>query len=502
MLFLMMPPSYDPRRRSYSRARMSIESVRRFMGTVGMALAVLALITGCASGSGGPGADGSLESGLPPSTASTIQVATTEAERINPNPTAATEPTSPVVPATTISERASPPSTEAPAEEVTWSLPSEQASVVLELMGKVESLRERRFLTRPAVIEEPYGGGATGDASNAAGQFPEDLEGRLELLELLVMSADPIPSNPGPSEPYFDFDQRTIVLPEGADLLDEYQQLVLVGELVHALTAQHNPELFEGLGHGFGDSDGRAARKALIEGEASVVQALYLDSLTPEHRSEAARLSAEQPRTVVDNLPDILREISLFPHRAGSLLATHLYRLGGTAALDQALDRPPQTTEHVLHLDKYRRLEPAIVIPPLNVTADSYVLEEKGSWGEHRWQALLGRYNPQVEASRAAEGWGGDRYEFHRNPVTGDLVFVARYVGDSFADESEVNSALRTMLSSGIGARSSQVRDTITEWENTDGYALLSWDLDAITLVISSDPIVGRATASQLGYAV
>lgn len=501
----MMPPSYDPRGRSYSRAKMSIESVRRFMGIAGMALTFFALTTGCAFNAAGPEAEDSLEPGLPSSTALTIRVPITEAEGVNPNPTAptVTEPTSPPGPATSIVEDAPPPSAEsAPVEEVTWSLSSEQASVVLDLMGKVESLREREFLTRPSVIEELSGDGAVEATSNTARQVPEDLAGRLELLDLLGMSADPTPSKPGPSEPFYDFDQRTIVLPEDADLLDEYQQMVLVGELVHALTAQHNPKIIEGLGHGFGDSDGMAARKALVEGEAAVVQALYLDSLTPEHRSEVGRLSAEQPRTVIDNLPDILGEIILFPYRVGSLLATHLYRLGGTAALDQALDRPPQTTEHVLHLDKYRRLEPALVIPPLNVTVDSYVLEAEGSWGEHRWRTMLGHYNSQVEASRASEGWGGDRYEFHRHRITGDAIFVARYVGDSFADESEMNSALRTMLSSGIEARSSQVRDTITEWESTDGYALLSWDLDAITLVISSDPVVGRTAASQLGYAV
>ena len=331
-------------------------------------------------------------------------------------------------------------------------------------------------------------------------------DGTWRLLDLLGMSADGVEPEKlldtlgsATYEPFYDFDRQTIVLPAGTEPLDEYRKWMLVGELAHALTVQHDPAVVGSLVAAGSDPDTTAALAALVEGEAALVQALYLDSLPPEQRSEVARQSAERSGVSLDSLPSMLRDLLVFPYREGLYLLVNLYRLGGTQALDQALDHPPRTTEHILHLDRYRRLEPALVVQPVSVTAGGYVLVEQGTWGEHRWRALFDHYSGPAEASQAAEGWGGDHYQLHSHPLTDDLVFVARYVGDSFADEAEMNSAIRTMLSSGIEAGRPEVIDTITLWNSGTDYALLSWDVDAITLLVASDPLVGQRIASQLG---
>ena len=373
-------------------------------------------------------------------------------------------------------------------------------------MTVVESLRGRGFLARPKVESRDNGERSTGSAIRAGWTEPEYLRWQLALLDLLGMSGEETDLEelletlrPATNQPFYDFDRRTILLPAGTEPLDAYQKWRLVGEIAHALTVQHDPSVVASLAAAGSDPDMRAALAALVEGEAALVQTLYLDSLPPEERSEVARQAAEQSRVSLDGLPTMLRELLLFPYREGPFLVVNLYRLGGTQAVDQALDHPPMTTEHILHLDTYRRLEPALAVQPVDVTADGYVLVEQGTWGEHRWRALFDHYSGPAEASQAAEGWGADHYQLHGHPLTGDLVFVARYVGDSFADEAEMNSAIRTMLSSGIEAGRSEVIDTITSWESGTDYALLSWDVDAITLVVASDPLVGRRIASQLG---
>lgn len=467
------------------------------------ALTLLAFTTGCAPEASAPGPDEQDGAGLP---AAADGEGVPGPDGFNPEPAAdaVIDPT-PTTGLTSPSEEDGPPSTTVSTlADADWSLNPGQASAVLELMETVESLRGREFLARPPVVTASESEGPV--STTAPGWIsPDRLAGHLQLLEFLGMFSGDI--EPGEilnyplREPFYDFERRTIVLPAGADPLDGYQKWVLVGELVHALAAQHDPAALPRLSAGGDDPDRMAARTALVEGEAALIQTLYLDSLAPERRLEVARLGIERPRIPIDSLPAMLGELLMFPYRAGALLAVDLYRLGGTEALDDAFDHPPRTTEHVLHMDKYRRLEPAVMIPPWNLNADGYIPVEDGAWGEHRWLALLNHHSGPAQAARAAEGWGGDRYELLVHPITGDLVFVARYVGDSFADESEMNSAIRTMLSSGLESRPSEVVDTITEWEGGAGYALLSWDLDGLTMVIASDPAAGRMVAAQLGFA-
>ena len=374
------------------------------------------------------------------------------------------------------------------------------------MIAVTESLRGRVFLRRPNVetitpeeLAERFADVSREPRRKAIrrqkaflellGMAPPgtDLEAVLAALEA------PIP------EPFYDFARAKIVIPTGGEPLDEYQSWVLVGELTHALTHQHNPLVVGNLSGVGRDPDRVAARIALLEGEAILVQSLYLDSLPPERRAAVAGQAGDRYGSAIDEAPSIIRETARFPSRAGSFLAAELYRLGGMTALDQALDRPPDTTEQVLHIERYRRLEPALEVDPFTVAAEGYVLVEQGTWGERRWRALLGHHSDTVIAARAAEGWGGDHYQILWEPVTDGLVFVVRYAADSFADESEMNAAIRDLVTSGVEVGSSRVVDTVTEWVEGADYAVLAWDVDLITLLVASDPEVGRRIASQIG---
>lgn len=470
------------------------------------AVLAFAITSGCASGTNGdlPAAPASSDPPAPDSQP-TRSVTTTGPDTIATSSTAPVTETSEPGATTSLAGSPSSPATTAGIEDATWFLPSGKASELLELMAAIESLRSREFLARPPVETISANEPGSSSAPLWGGNSPVYLGRQLKLLELLQMSSGGADMNTisnilnvPASEPFYDFERGTILLPSGAEPLDEYQKWVLVGELVHALTAQHDPEVIEGLRMSGGNHDESAARSALLEGEAALVQSLYLDSLSPERRSEVVRLAAERPPFPLDTFPPALRELLLFPYREGSLLVVDLFRLGGFEALNQALDHPPASTEQVLHADSYRRLEQGSVIEPFNVSPEGYMLMEYGTWGESRWRILFNHYSGPADAFRAAEGWGGDHFQIHQHSFTGDLVFVVRYVGDTFADEAEMNSAIRTMLSSGIG-KPSEVIETVTEWVGGTAYALLAWDVDAITVVIASDTAAGRMVAAQLG---
>ena len=389
---------------------------------------------------------------------------------------------------------------------VPWPLPDEQAAQVEELLGITEVLRRRSFSVRPDV--------ETLTSEELAERFPdpsaetdqEAVRYQRAFLELLGMATGDTDLeailaglNAPRDEPFYDRALGRIIIPTSEGPLDEYESWVLVGALVRALTHQHDPLLMSNRSGGGEDPDRAAARLALIEGEAILIQSLYLASLPPERRQAVADRAGESLESVIDGAPAMLREVARFPAWAGSFLAVELYKLGGMGALDQALARPPDTTEQVLHIDRYREREPAAEVNPFIVEADGYVLMEQGAWGERRWLALLGHYGGAVMAAQAAEGWGGDYYQILWEPDEAEVVFVVRVTGDSFADESEFNAAIRHLIMSGMEVGAPRVVDTVTEWGEGADYAVLAWNVDAMTLLLASDPEVGRRVVSQLG---
>lgn len=374
-------------------------------------------------------------------------------------------------------------------------------------MEAVESLRGRAFLRRPEIE-------AAGPSPDpAAGPQQEKVRYWRALLELLgaaeaefeaapgleaaMIGADAPSSGPYASGFYCDYREGRIVMAAaGGEPLDEHQRWVLAGVLAKALSHQHHPRL---AAEEEEDPDRAAARQALLEGEAALVRSLYLDSLPPERREAAAAQAAALPGPELDGAPEVLVHLARFPARAGAALAVGLYRLGGAAALDQALDRPPATTEQVLHIEKYRSLEPAAEVEPPAAEADGYLLVEEGTWGERRWQALLSSRVGAAEAARAADGWGGDRYRILWAPLTGEVLFAVRYAADSFSDASEMNAAIRNLIGSGMEVGPSTVAGTMTEWVGGEVYAMLAWDVDALTFLAASDHSAGRRLAFRLG---
>ena len=384
------------------------------------------------------------------------------------------------------------------------------------MVTAVEALRGRSFELRPWVgtitAEEHAVRPPAVDGTGFGAGGMDYLSAFLELLGMVSPGTDLASfyardENASPS-PFYDPVASEVLIPEQLFPLDEYQSLVLVGELTKALSYQRHPSLVEALVAAEGsDVDRSAAHRALLEGEAILVQTLYIESLPPEQRA----LLADQARQFAEGddpgdgsvrspeeVPPLLLEATRFPTRAGASLVIDLYRQGGFTALDQALARPPETTEQVLHPDRYRALQPAVELAPFGLVVSGYEVVEEGTWGELRWRGLLAHHSDPVSAARAAEGWGGDRYQLLWAPASGKLAFAVRLAADSFVDESEVNAAVRDLIRSGMDVGASRVVDTATEWEGAD-YAMISWDVGVITWVVASDTEVGRQIAAQLG---
>ena len=88
---------------------------------------------------------------------------------------------------------------------------------------------------------------------------------------------------------------------------------------------------------------------------------------------------------------------------------------GGWDLVDFAYQRRlPATTEQILHPEKYLEDEGALPVPDILDPGPGWEKVDGGTVGEFFTREILRQDAEEVGADEAAEGWGGDRYEFFR----------------------------------------------------------------------------------------
>ena len=226
---------------------------------------------------------------------------------------------------------------------------------------------------------------------------------------------------------YYDPKAQQFYLADWIDL--NGQETVMAHELTHVLQDQHfNLRRFEKWPKG--DSDAELAVHALIEGDATLTMIRYMwndvtRALAFAKSMESNKSSSEQ----IDNAPRSLRETLLFPYEQGTEWTTAVYGRGGWARVSQAFTELPQSTEQILHTEKYFQHEAPIKIEMADVHSQlgsnwkRIDYDVNGEWG---YYLILDEYlKSSGESKRAAAGWGGDRYEAYEGPKPGD-VFIAQ----------------------------------------------------------------------------
>lgn len=202
-----------------------------------------------------------------------------------------------------------------------------------------------------------------------------------------------------------------------ADLGGKEADATLAHELVHALQDQHW-ELGPKLRFRPDAGDVTSAVHALAEGDAmsAMLDVLFAaDGRTAIDVSDdvlAAEMRAEILLTPsLAEVPTVLKASLVAPYIDGLLFVNRLRRDGGWRAVDAAWAHPPETSEQVLHRDKWRAREPALAVPMPDaglLGADQTTLYTD-TVGEQGVRLVFEEWAKRSVAARAAEGWGGDR---------------------------------------------------------------------------------------------
>ena len=289
---------------------------------------------------------------------------------------------------------------------------------------------------------------------------------------------------------FYDGETRELVVAGGEAELSAVDKLTVVHELVHALTDQHFKfhERSEAL-EDQASYDELAALIALAEGDATYFELIYLtERLTFTEQLSIAGELLDFDTAVFDASPQFIQSDLAFPYETGYLFVQRLVSEGGIRAVDDAYLAPPDSTEQVIHPERFFADEPvlAIDLPPTPVPG--YEVYEEAGFGE--WGLQLFFVDDAAGfAAQVGDGWGGDDYRIMT--AGDDVLLVWRYRADREQDAVELAEALIDLASGDMGAGEGVEADGGLLFETDDVYAFVDRTGDTLLFVAASDPVAG-----------
>jgi hypothetical protein len=250
------------------------------------------------------------------------------------------------------------------------------------------------------------------------------------------------------------------------------QKSTLSHEMTHALADQHF-DLVKLTEQAENDDDRALALQALVEGEATLAMMAEMERANGRTGKEILNSSP----AAVDfsfrimqsflpfasgktfrNAPPVFRDTMMFGYLKGMVFVLHLTNENEWSRVNEAFQKPPLSTEQVLHPEKYLKnvdTPQAIVLPALQeFTGSDWKELGQNVIGELQISILLRKY----WGAKAAPGWDGDRYAVFKGP-DGKLGLVWYTTWDTESDAQEFAGAYWRYLGNKIGIADSKATE-------------------------------------------
>ncbi len=212
------------------------------------------------------------------------------------------------------------------------------------------------------------------------------------------------------------------------------QRMVMAHELTHALEDQHfHIEAWTKAARP--NDDGELAREAVLEGSA---MAAMIDYLLGETGRSLKDLPDIDPSMLVGdmgstpslkNAPPFLKDALVFPYFAGLTFSADLLKNGGWPGLPGVFNKPPVSTQQVMHPALYHsgKIPAEVTLPDVGaLLGTDWTRLEDNVMGEFGWKEVLKQFLDEDRAKSLAAAWDGDRYAAFENKRTKRLVLVSR----------------------------------------------------------------------------
>jgi len=281
------------------------------------------------------------------------------------------------------------------------------------------------------------------------------------------------------------------------------ERLTYAHEYVHTLQDQRY-DFETGLGYSNAackDASQRcAATRALFEGDAALLQEQWLRRFASDQDLNDLQLFFSTfSMPVYDSAPAYIQADFTFPYLEGLFFVRSLYLKGGWAAVDEAYLNPPQSTEQILHPERYPH-DAAILLetPDLSALSGSgWLIAAEDVIGE--W-VLLKMFDAQLsgdDAQTAAGGWGGDIAILLDNPSLDEQALILLIQWDSMRDAHEFIAAFKE-----YGARRFGDADLSTsssaQWNSGEYGGLVERQSNQTLIILTSSPESMRALRAEV----
>ena len=407
----------------------------------------------------------------------------------------------PALPADTVTPQASP-QTQVTADTPLVCPPVEGAVLnqMRAIEGQVSQLRglqalravDRTLFTadqlRAKVVDEFLADYSVQDAAADAslyfllGLVPEDLDLHRLYTDLLSEQV----------AGFYDTEaEQMVIVCEGG--FGGIERLTYAHEYVHTLQDQRY-DFETGLSYSDAaceDSSQRcAATRALFEGDAALLQEQWLRTFASEQDFEDLQLFFSTfAMPVYDSAPAYIRAEFTFPYLEGLFFVRSLYLKDSWEAVDEALLNPPQSTEQILHPERYPRdavvfLEPA-ELSGLKENGWEFALEDV--LGEWVLLKMLEAYLPADESWTAAGGWGGDYVVLLDNPTLDEHAVIFLVQWDSMRDAHEFTAAFKRYGELRFGQPDLST-STSAEWTGGEIAGLVQRQSNQTLVILTTSP--------------
>ena len=334
----------------------------------------------------------------------------------------------------------------------------------------------------------------------AFGLIPKDFQYREFMVKLLTEQI----------AGFYDPKKKELNLADWNSL--DLQKPVMAHELTHALQDQYfDLRRFEKTPKGEGDYE--MAIHVLIEGDATALMLEYMIKpmgLTLSKLPMAAVTQVNQQMNSsgmeqLEKAPKVIRESLLFPYGQGLNFAYELVKARGWEGVSKAFKELPQSTEQVLHFEKYEKQETPIkvqladALPVLGAGWKRISLDVNGEFG---YRVILSEFLSRSEADQAAAGWGGDQYAVYEN--NGAVVLAHLSVWDTVKDTDEFFKSYAARTATRYkNAKEVKVGSGV-QYTTTDGETLIEKN-DQVVLIIEGAaannlrPLATKLWTSKIG---
>lgn len=244
------------------------------------------------------------------------------------------------------------------------------------------------------------------------GFIPQDFDLAKETVDLVSEQA----------AAFYDYSKKRLFVLDSTSDASE-QRVALAHELGHALADQQHP-LGKFLKKGNPDDDASTAREAVMEGQATWLAWAYM-SKRNGGKAEVSKEMIEKLTTessgegsdfpVFAKEPLYLRDSLTFPYDEGMKFQDAMYRAMGQRSFDEIFNRPPGSTQQILHPKDYVDDEKPVDVDPPTMDKKQFRVINDGSVGEFDHSMLLRQFAGEKEGAAAASHWRGGWFRLYEN---------------------------------------------------------------------------------------